>query len=72
MGRLIGSSPDLSGPRALLEILLAMLHEHERNHAKEALGGIGAVLDESGLDPMNRPTLACTTVPAGLLHAAKR
>ncbi|HEY0756355.1 MAG TPA: hypothetical protein VGD98_20535, partial [Ktedonobacteraceae bacterium] len=46
--------------------------EHDFSHAREALGGIGAVPDKSGLDPINRPTLACTTVPAGLLHAAKR
>ncbi len=52
--------------------LLEMLHEHDFSHAREALGGMRAVPDKSGLDPMNRPTIACRTFYAGRLYAAKR
>ncbi|HEY0753501.1 MAG TPA: hypothetical protein VGD98_06030, partial [Ktedonobacteraceae bacterium] len=41
----------------LLKILLEILHEHEKNHAREALGGMREVPDQSGLDPINRPTM---------------
>ncbi len=51
---------DSSGPVPIYRgqhAYLPMLHEHDFSHVREGFQARREALDESGLDPMNRPTM---------------